>query len=217
MARHELIDRYIADLSGRLRWRPDVDAVTDELHDHLYSAVEQRTSGGMSSTVAQQETISSFGSPTDVAMDFATTGTKGLAVPTTFTASVGRLGPLVALGWLLVAGWFYAGWVSLIGFGALIVAVAAWRRSLAPRRAIVAFGASWLVAGTVGATLRLLEVGTSDRWGDYELANIAALVIGCLGYAVALAGLGRWMAREEPVTDEVIRAMALADPADHTV
>jgi len=204
MAGHELIDEYLADVARRLVWRPDVDAVTDELRDHLYCSVERRTAAGIPSAAAQTETLTNFGPPGDIAMDFATTGTTGLAVPTSFTVSAGRLAIFSAVGWLLVPGlmiatdladqasgswegtpqtlfmiglavmmvsavlaavvvvalvqrhgglgivghigiglvvlgalatfaaWFYPLWGSFIGLGGVIMAVAMWRRSIAP-------------------------------------------------------------------------------------
>lgn len=282
MAGHELIDEYLDDVARCLAWRPDVDAVTDELRDHLYCAVERRTSAGIPSAAAQTETITQFGPPGEMAMDFATTGTTGLAVPTSFTVSSGRLALASAVGWVLVAvlmtvieiadrstgswegtpqnlfmvgtsvmmlsavfaavvvvaivqrhgglgivgnlgigvmalgavatfvAWFYPGWGGLIGLGGVIIAVAMWRRSIAPRRATIAFGLAWPLAGVTGVVLRLLEVGRVDEWGDYPAALLGGLAIGCATFAVALTGLGRWLMNEEAATDDAIRDAALA-------
>lgn len=282
MAGHELIDDYLADVARRLRWRPDVDALTDELRDHLYCAVERRTAAGIPSAAAQTETLNQFGPPGDIAMNFATTGTTGLAVPTSFTVSAGRLALASAIGWVLVpvlmlasdltdqatgswegapqrlfmtgmsvmmlsavlaavvvvamvqrhgglgivgnlgiglavvgalatfVAWFYPGWGSLIGLGAVIMAIAMWRRSIAPQRSTIAFGLAWPLAGVTGFVLRLLEVGRVDEWGDYPAAWLGGLAVGCVLFAAALAGLGRWLRSEEPVTEEAIQAAALA-------
>ncbi len=286
MAGHELIDDYLADVARRLRWRPDADAVVDELRDHLYSAVERRTAAGVPSIAAQKETLTNFGQPGDITMDFATTGTKGLAVPTSFSVAAGRMGPLIAAGWLLVAafmtasdfadrasgtwegtpqqlwiagaiallisavlstvvvialverhgglgvvghlgiglaalgaaaafvGWFFAGWGSLIGLGSMIMAIALWRRSLAPRWPTMAFGASWLVAGAVGGALRILEVGEPDAFGDYRVALLVGLTIGCAGYAMAMFGLGRWLGGEAAISQDMIHEAAVAERSD---
>ncbi len=289
MAGHELIDDYLDDIARRLRWRPDVDAVTDELRDHLYSAVERRVAMGSSSSEAERETLAAFGPPGDVAMDFATTGTSGLAVPTSFTVTAGRLALFAAAGWILVlvvitasqiadevtgrwegppqilylvgsvlmlisaaltavlvvalvqrhgglgiigrlgiglatlgaaasfVSWFYPGWVTLIGVGSLLVAVAIRRRSLAPQPPAVLFGAAWLLATAATVGLDMLGVGTPDEWGDNRTALMIGLAVGCVGYAAALIGLGRWMAREDAITDETIRSLAVADKVDQTV
>ena len=102
MAGHELIDSYLADVARRLAWRPDVEAITDELRDHLYCAVERRTAAGIQPVAAQTETLTDFGPPGDTAMSFATSGTDGLAVPTSFTVSAGRIAIASAVGWVLV-------------------------------------------------------------------------------------------------------------------
>ncbi len=283
MAGHELIDRYLDDVARRLAWRPDVGAVTDELRDHLYCAVERRTAAGIPEATAQTETIAHFGPPGDIAMDFATTGTKGLAVPTSFTVSAGRLAIAAALGWVLVpalmiaseltdratgswegtpqllfmvgmsilmlsavftavlvvalvqrhgglgvvgaigiglamlgslatfTAWFYLGWGSLIGLGSVIIAVVMRRRSIVPRGATIAFGLAWPVGGLVLALLDLLQVGPVDDWGDRPAALLGGLSVGSVAFAVALVGLGRWLATEEAVTDDAIRAAVLAD------
>lgn len=286
MAGHELIDDYLADVAHRLRWRPDADAVIDELRDHLYCAVERRAAAGNSATEAQHETLAAFGPPGNVAMDFASSGTSGLAVPTSFTVTAGRLAPLAAIGWVLVSvlftashfadqvsgnwegtpqvlwmtgagimimsaalsaavvialverhgglgvvghagigltslgalatliGWFYPGWGGLIGVGCLIIAVAMWRRSILPRRPTIAFGGSWLLAGAIGVALRVMEVGTPDQFGDYQVALLVGLAVGCAGFAFALFGFGRWLAREDPIGHDEIRAMATAERVD---
>ena len=125
MARYQLIDDYLDDVAYRLRWRPDCAALIDELGDHLYSSVEFRLVGehdravdrpgtdaadstGISVDNAQRQTLAHFGSPGDIAMDFATSGTHGLAVPTSFTVSSGQLAPFVALGWVGSAALFAA-------------------------------------------------------------------------------------------------------------
>jgi len=289
VAGHELIDDYLDDVAGRLRWRPDVDAITDELRDHLYSAVERRVAMGSQAGAAEHETLAAFGPPGHVAMDFVSTGTSGLAVPTEFSVTAGRLALFAAVGWALSSGlmiaselvdratgqwegrpqvlylvgsslmlisaaltavvvvalverhgglgilgrlgiglaalgavatfvsWFYPGWVSLIGLGALLMAVALHRRSLTPRTPAVLFGSAWLVAAAVTLVLELIGVGTPDEWGDNRTALLAGLVVGCVGYAAALVGLGRWLAGEDAITQEEIRALALTQPVDHPI
>lgn len=289
MAGHELIDEYLDDIARRLRWRPDVDAISDELRDHLYSAFERRVAMGSGSSEAERETVAAFGPPGHVAMDFASTGTSGLAVPTRFTVTAGRLALFAAVGWILssvlmvasamadeatgqwegtpqniylvgsvtmlisatltavfvialvkrhgglgivgrlgiglamlgavasLLSWFYPGWLSLIGLGALLIAVAVHRRSLAPRRPAILFGAAWLLAVAATESLDAAGVGTPDEWGDNMTALLSGFVVGCVGYAAALVGLGRWLAGEDAVTQEEIRALAVAEPVDHPV
>lgn len=289
MAGHELIDSYLDDVANRLRWRPDVDAITDELRDHLYSAVERRMTLGSTTSAAEHETLAAFGPPAQTAMDFASSGAGGLAVPTTFTVNAGRLAPVAAVGWVLSSGlmivsemserasgqwegvpqvlyllasvlmlmsavlsavfvvalverhgglgivgrlgiglatlgaiatfanWFFPVWVGLIAVGALLTAIAVHRRSLAPRRPAIMFGAAWLVAVTVTVVLDVAGVGTPDQWGDNRTAILAGLVVGCVGYALALVELGRWLAREDAITAETIRSLAIAGQVDQTV
>ena len=286
MAGHQLIDDYLADIARRLRWRPDVEAITDELRDHLYSAVERRMTMGVEEATAEHETVAAFGPPRHVAMDFASTGTNGLAVPTPFTATAGRIGWFAAAGWALVAplmvaseladrstgqwegppqvlymvgsvvmmlaavltavlvialvqrhgglgivgrigiglawigavasfvSWLFIGWVSLIGLGALVMAIAVRKRSLAPKRSTVLFGGAWLAAVAAGVVLDVAGVGTPDQWGDNRTAQLAGLVVGCACYAAALAGFGRWLAGEDPITYDTIRSMAEVETVD---
>jgi hypothetical protein len=96
-------------------------------------------------------------------------------------------------------GWFLYGWGTLIGLGALLVSAAVLRRGLAPRQATVLLGSAWVVAASVGAPLRLLEVGTQDQWGDYPLPNVIGIATGCVLFAAGLAEMGRWLRTETPV------------------
>lgn len=288
MADHQLIDEYLHDVAGRLRWRPDVEAITDELRDHLYSAVERRVAMGAEAAEAEHRTLAEFGPSAHVVMDFASTGTSGLAVPTSFTVTAGRLGSFAAAGWILVpilmiaseladrasgrwegppqllfmvgsalmmisaalttvlvvalverhgglgivgsvgiglaalgamatfVSWFYPGWVSLMGLGAVVMAIAIHRRSLSPRWPTILFGSAWLVAAGLTLTLDVLGVGTPDQWGDNRTAILAGLTAGSVVYAAALVGLGRWMVQEDAITEETIRSLATAEPVDQT-
>jgi hypothetical protein len=47
--------------------------------------------------------------------------------------------------------------------------------------------------------LRYLQVGPVDEYGDYPIGFVAGIVLATLLFAAALARLGRWLAREEPL------------------
>lgn len=89
-----LIDAYVATLHARLRWRPDVDDVLDEVADHLRERAERLMRQGMPVAEAEARALESFGRIEQVARAFAVTDSGGVAVPSRFT----RLGGLAGLG-----------------------------------------------------------------------------------------------------------------------
>jgi hypothetical protein len=101
-----------------------------------------------------------------------------------------------------VIAWFWALWITLIGLGVLIFAIAMLRRDIAPRLWTVVWGAGLALGAIIWGVLRWLEVGTPDQWGDYGVANATGAALGVLILAVGLIGLGRWLAREEPADIE---------------
>jgi hypothetical protein len=60
-----------------------------------------------------------------------------------------------------------------------------------------------VLAFPVGTALFLglsyLQVGPVDEYGDYPVGFVAGIVVAAVLFAAALARLGRWLAREEPL------------------
>lgn len=109
MAGHHMIDTYLETLARRLSWRGDHRDVDSELRDHLYCAVERLEADGVDSERAQMRVLDDFGDPAVVTAAFATSGSRGLALPTGFTAAAGRLARLGSAAWIvLAAAWFAA-------------------------------------------------------------------------------------------------------------
>jgi hypothetical protein len=102
-----------------------------------------------------------------------------------------------------IVSWLFVVWGFLIGLSAILVSTAIVRRGIAPIGPTAIFGATPLISFLAFAVLRGLEVGTADRWGDYAIADRTAVVVGCMGFAAGMFGLGRWLRSEAPV-----------DPAD---
>lgn len=128
----------------------------------------------------------------------------------------GGLGPLGSIGLALVVlgtvatlmFWFVMGWGLLLAAGMLLVALAVHARGLAPTAATVAFGGGWSIGVIAWSALRLLEVGTRDRWGDYPIVSPAAIAIAVAILAPGLIGLGRWLSTETPQDLEFPEALA---------
>jgi hypothetical protein len=97
-----------------------------------------------------------------------------------------------------VVAWFLPGWQGLLGAGSALVAIAAWRTGGSHRGAVATAGVAWVAGLGTWAVLRWLEVGPVDEWGDYPVAVVSGLSVGCLLAAAGLFGLGRWMHGEEP-------------------
>lgn len=134
MAGHHLIDAYLGTLARRLGWRGDHHDVDSELRDHLYCAVERLEADGVDSHRAQMQVLDDFGDPTVVTAAFATSGSRGLALPTSFTAGAGRAARAGSAAWIVLAvawtvsqlfdsdgGWavrsqisYVVGWIGLL-------------------------------------------------------------------------------------------------------
>lgn len=134
MAGHHLIDTYLDTLGRQLSWRGDRHDVDSELRDHLYCATERLEAEGIAPDQAQQRVLAGFGDPSVVTAAFATSGSRGLALPTTFTTSAGRWARAGTAGWLILAaawtaaqvfdrdgGWgtssqisYLVGWIGLL-------------------------------------------------------------------------------------------------------
>ncbi|NND02037.1 MAG: hypothetical protein HKN91_04560 [Acidimicrobiia bacterium] len=111
-------------------------------------------------------------------------------------AGIGIAGVGAAAGFI---GWFVWGWGLLIGLGTLLIAAAVLHRGIAPPASTILLAIAWPIAGAVAGALRLAEAGGRDQWGDYPLAIIVGVVIGCVTFAIGLTGVGRWLLSEEPV------------------
>jgi hypothetical protein len=102
----------------------------------------------------------------------------------------------------LVVGWAVPIWMTLLGAGAVCVAVAILRRPFAPRAPAVLFGLALPAGAATFAVARSLEIGRPDENGDYPVALFAALTIGCALSAAAMLAVGLWLTREEPFAIE---------------
>ena len=102
---------------------------------------------------------------------------------------------------LTVFAWAWPAGGALLTIGALLVVLRA-RSAGLPLDA-----SSWLlvVAFPVGTALffvlRYLEVGPVDGYGDYPVAFVSGIGLAALLFAAALARVGRWLSREEPVDE----------------
>ena len=119
------------------------------------------------------------------------------------TASLGVLGiagfAITSLGVAaLLVAWAFGFWMTLIGLGVMLFALALLRRDLAPRLWTVMWGSGMALGAITWQVLRWREVGDPDRWGDYPLVTAIALPVGVVVMAIGLAGIGRWLGGEQP-------------------
>lgn len=181
MARYDLIDGYLETLRARVRWRPDVNGLVDEVTDHLYSTVERFEAGGIDADLAQRAALERFGDPDLVARAFAAAPNGGLAVPTRSSRTAGVFAILSAFLWLGVIG---AWWVT-----GLIEPRYEWRAGAASLGDIL--GAVALIGATslmVAATL-----GLSRRHGGLGILGVAglgAMALGVAGSSLAWVFIG---------------------------
>lgn len=196
MAGHHLIDAYLETLADQLRWRGDHADVDSELRDHLYCAAEHLEARGIDADDAQRQVLLKFGDPTVVTAAFATTGSRGLALPTQFTTRAGRLAHVATAGWLVLGvgwnfmhyfdanqGWsaptqasYIVAWVGLlIAAGVTVVVLAALDRRHGGLGILGRAGAIIAGLGVVASVLGWLIAG----WGSL-------IGIGCLLVAIAV-------------------------------
>ena len=171
MARYDLIDGYVRTLRARVRWRPDVDGLVDEVVDHLYSTVERFEAGGIDADLAQRAALERFGDPDLVARAYASAPNGGLAVPTRSTRTAGTFAILSAVLWLVVIG---AWWVT-----GLIEPRYEWRAGAASLGDILG------AVALIGATSRMVAatLGLSRRHGGLGILGVAGLGAMALGVA----------------------------------
>jgi hypothetical protein len=121
---------------------------------------------------------------------------------------LGGFGPVGRIGMVLVGvalpaaimAWFTLGWSALVGLGVTLCAVAAWPARLAPRWALLVVGTAGPIAAVTRATLRSLEVGQPDEWGDYPVATYGSISVLAGLLCVGLWGLGQWLRHETPAS-----------------
>lgn len=178
-----------------------------------WSGVAAMIAAGMWITSAALWLIDELLTPSDDALGNLKLATLISAAALTVVVVVGlnrRHGGLGALGTIGLAlvgvgvaatlmYWFVMGWGVLLAAGMLLVALAVHSRGLAPTAATAAFGAAWTVGVIAWSVLRILEVGTRDRWGDYPIVSPIAIAVGVVILAPGLIGLGRWLSSETPV------------------
>lgn len=169
MAGYELIDAYLESLGSHMVWHRDRHEVDVELRDHLYSAVEAAERSRAGSGDAQRQVLDRFGDPAVVALAFASTGSRGVALPTESTTRTGSVALVAAGLWVAVA----AGMAASYG---LDRATGNWEG--VPQILFIASTAALLAAAVLTV---ITVVGLQHRHGGLG-------VIGRLG--VGVAGLG---------------------------
>lgn len=157
----DLIDAYLAALRVRLRWRPDVEDVVDEVADHLRERAERLAATGVPQHEAQRLTLECFGDLGLVARSFAQTPSGQLAVPTPAT----RLAGAVALG--AGAAWAVAAVVAAAGAHTDLLTVWTLRRYQ-----------QWVLVLAIAVALTTLAVtGVLLRAGRARTPTSAAVVV----------------------------------------
>ena len=113
----------------------------------------------------------------------------------------GRLG-LAALAVAIPAGlvgWVIAGWVTLLATGAALLSFELVRAGITPRAPTFGLAAGPALGILVWGVLRLVEVGSRDQYGDYPVATMAGLAVGCAVLAAGLYGMSDWLRNEDPI------------------
>ncbi len=114
-----------------------------------------------------------------------------LAILAIGTAALGTL-------FLAVVTWAWIVGVGLLTVAALIPVLRLRDAGAAPRAARVLMVAAWPVAILSAIALDALQVGPVDSYGDYFLAQLIGLAVGCVLFGIALIGTGRWLRSELP-------------------
>lgn len=109
-----------------------------------------------------------------------------------------------------LVSWLFVLWGFLIGVSAVLISTAIVRRGVAPRGPTLVFGTTPVISLLTYLVLRGLHVGTPDQWGDYPIADRTTVVVGCIGFAAATFGLGRWLRKETPVDPADLPVVATA-------
>lgn len=181
MASYDLIDDYLTTLGSQLRWRGQPDDLDSELRDHLYTAAEALETEGIDNRTAQMRVLDQFGEPGTVSAAFAASGTSGLAVPTQFTQTAGKLALIAAAAWCAVA----AGWsLSYV----IEERTGRWEGTAAQAFWMMAAGA---LLGGAALTVAVL-VALHRRHGGLGVLGLAGIGIAGLGAAAGLVGWFVW-------------------------
>ncbi len=101
----------------------------------------------------------------------------------------------------LVIGWAVPVWMTLLGVGTACVAVSMLRRPVAPRLPAILLALALPSGVATLVVARALELGRPDEFGEYQVATIAGLAVGCVLIGFALLTISRWLAREQPFVD----------------
>ncbi len=176
MASYDLIDKYLATLRAQLRWRGETDDLDSELRDHLYTAAEKQEANGLGSHDAQRAVLDRFGEPMTVSSAFASSGTKGLAVPTQFTKTSGQVAFVAAMAWIMVA----------VGFSGSYIAERSVGEWEGPALGLFLLGQLSLL--TAAALTVVTFVGLFQRHGGLGVIGMAGIAIAALGNAAGLIG-----------------------------
>jgi hypothetical protein len=195
MAPSQLIDRYLAALQDHLDQAPDAGDILAEVEDHLRETATSYRHGGLDAEGAEARALEAFGSPRLVARAFAdASGTKGLAMPTTFTRRAGLAAiasPLVLLAampalfadeWITgrTTGWYFAGNNAiLIALALLMVAMVGMRARHGGTLGTLG------LAGLILTGLGIAVVLAQFSWG--LLLWLVPISIGVALFAVAIA------------------------------
>jgi hypothetical protein len=195
MAQPQLIDRYLVALQDSLGQAPDAGDILAEVEDHLRETATSYHDHGLDPEGAETRALAAFGSPRLVARAIADArGTKGLAMPTTFTRRAGLAAiasPLALLAGVLLARaeeWTTATWTSNWYFAGNTLVLAALVLLIVAMVGIRARHGGAL--GTVGlAGLALVGLGTFVVLAQFSWALLLWLVpisIGVALFAVAV-------------------------------
>lgn len=176
MASYDIIDKYLKTLRAQLRWRGETDDLDSELRDHLYTAAEKQQANGLGPHDAQRAVLDRFGEPMTVSSAFASSGTKGLAVPTQFTKSSGQLSFVAALAWIMVP-------IGFAGSYAVERAIGEWE---GPALGLFLLGQISLLAAA--SLTVVIFVALFQRHGGLGLIGMAGIGIAALGAAAGLIG-----------------------------
>ena len=176
MVSHRLIEEYLQSLHNRLAWRNDSPQIDDEMRDHLYCAVEELEASGMEGDAAQHQVLSRFGDPSAVAASYATSGSKGLALPTDFTRAIGLVAIAAAGLWVVSAtAWFAS---VLVDRNSRV-----WE---GPAQALWMLGAGLLLAAAAGTVLVIAAL--HQRHGGLGIIGYVGIALGSIGTAATFVG-----------------------------